>query len=69
MNRTLQILTETATKAAEWLEMADNPDRLLSGILANEIAKRDEYIEYLKRRLGNEGINSGNGRMAGIEKI
>lgn len=51
MNRTQQILTETAAKAAEYLEMCPNPDRMLSGILAGEIAKKEDYIEYLQRKL------------------
>lgn len=50
----IQILTETRMQADEWLEMSQNPDLLVSGILANKLASAYETIEYLERRLSHE---------------
>ena len=68
MNRSFEILRETAARAAEWLEMSNNPAGMLAGILAQEIANRDEYIEYLKKRLEHERINSRDAGLVGVEK-
>ena len=49
-----QIITQVREDASEWLEMSNNPDALVSGILANKIIKLESYIEYLERRLKYE---------------
>ena len=45
------IILEVKEIAGEWLEMTENPDALVSGILANRIIKQKDYIEYLEKRL------------------
>lgn len=46
-----QIVKEIEEKFQEHLEMSENPDRLVSGILAKKIIRLTEYIEYLEKRL------------------
>jgi hypothetical protein len=48
-----QIIREVVEAAGEWLEHAENPDAMVSGILANKIVNLQSYIEYLERRLSN----------------
>jgi hypothetical protein len=45
------ILREVHESASEWLEMSDNPDAMVSGILANRIVMLVDYIKYLEKRL------------------
>lgn len=47
------IINETRSYASEWIEMSDNPDRFISGLLANRIIKLNRYINYLEKRLKN----------------
>ena len=47
------IIREVVQDAAEYLEMAENPDAMVSGILATKIVSLNAYIEYLERRLAN----------------
>lgn len=63
-----QLLDETMYRIGEWMEMSDNPAALVAGVLANEVIKRDEYIEYLERRLKHERINSRDTGVAGVKK-
>lgn len=46
-----QIVREIEEKFEEYLEMSENPDRIVSGILAKKIIRLTEYIEYLEKRL------------------
>lgn len=48
------ILDQLYVDASEWLEMADNPDMLMSGILAHRMAVLYDRIEYLERRIFHE---------------
>jgi hypothetical protein len=50
MNAT-DIIKDTQAYASEWLEMSDNPDAIVSGILANKIVSLLSYIEYLEKRI------------------
>ena len=45
------IINEVKLNASEWLEMAENPDAMVSGILAKKIIDLNFHIEYLKARL------------------
>lgn len=47
------IINEVKENASEWLEMAENPDAMVSGILAKKIVDLTFYVEYLKARLEN----------------
>jgi hypothetical protein len=51
------IINEVKINASEWLEMAENPDALVSGILAKKIVDLNFYIEYLKARIEHVGVN------------
>ena len=57
MNPT-QVIREVVQDAAEYLEMAENPDAMVSGILATKIVYLREYVEYLERRLENVSTNA-----------
>jgi len=52
-----QILQQTKQDYSEWLEMSENPDALVSGILAGKIVKLKDHIEYLERRLNHVRSN------------
>jgi hypothetical protein len=45
------IIEQVKLNASEWMEMSDNPDAIVSGILANKIIKLQDHIEYLEKRL------------------
>lgn len=45
------IIKEIQINASEWLEMSDNPDLFVAGVLANRIIFLNNHIEYLERRL------------------
>ena len=48
------VIKEVQDNASEWLEMSENPEELMTGILANKIVKLNSYIIYLERRLKND---------------
>jgi hypothetical protein len=45
------VIREVQEDAGEYLEMIDNPDALVSGILAAKVVSLNNYIEYLERRI------------------
>ena len=47
------IIREVVQAAGEYLEHAENPDAMVSGILAAKIVSLQGYIEYLEKRLDN----------------
>ncbi len=47
------VINITKDHASEWLEMHDNPDQFLCTVLANQIVKLVDHIEYLERRVAN----------------
>ena len=49
------IISEVVQAASEYLEMVENPDAMVSGILAAKIVSLQGYIEYPERRLDNVG--------------
>ena len=51
------VIKEARESASEWLEMSDNPDLMLSGILAKKVVKLIDYISYLENRIKNANIN------------
>lgn len=51
-----EVISEAKEKAGEWLEMSDNPDRMLSGILAKHIVSLLDYIDYLNRIIKHESL-------------
>lgn len=46
-----ELIKQIQEDAGEWLEMIDNPNDHLVGILANKIIKLEDHITYLERRL------------------
>jgi hypothetical protein len=50
---TEDIIRQVQEDASEWLEMSENPDALVSGILAGKIIKLNSYIEYLEKRINH----------------
>lgn len=44
-----ELIKEAEAHASEWLEMSEDPAKLLAGILAAKIIKLNEYIEYLEK--------------------
>jgi hypothetical protein len=47
-----QLLIEnTKQELAEWLDMADDPYRVVSNCLAMKLCQQQEYVVYLERRL------------------
>lgn len=46
-----EIIKQVQEDAGEWLEMIDNPNDHLVGILANKIIKLEDHINYLEKRL------------------
>lgn len=50
-----QVIREVVEAAGEYLEHSENPDAMVSGILATKIVNLQSYIEYLERRLANVG--------------
>lgn len=47
------IIREVQESASEWLEMSEDPDTLVSVILANKIIKLQQHIQYLEKRLNH----------------
>ncbi len=47
----IDVINEAKESASEWLEMTDNPDLFVAGILASKIIKLTEQIEYLEKRI------------------
>ena len=45
------IINSVKDRAGEWLEMSENPDELIIGILANDIVNLKKQILYLERRV------------------
>lgn len=56
-----EIIQEVKENASEWLEMVEDPEVFISGILANKIIKLTSHIEYLEKRLNHVSC-SYNGR-------
>lgn len=48
------IINQVHENCSEWIEMSDNPDRFVSGVLANKILKLNDYISYLEKRLQHD---------------
>ncbi len=48
-----QIIQDAKEKAGEWLEMSDNPDSFLLGMLSIQVWAQNMEIEYLKKRLSS----------------
>lgn len=47
------IIKQVQEDASEWLEMSENPAKLVAGILANRVVQLTSHIEYLEKRLEN----------------
>lgn len=45
------IITQVQENSSEWLEMTDNPDAMISIILANKLIQLTSYIEFLEKRV------------------
>lgn len=52
-----QIISETKDKASEWLQMSENPDQMMIGILAYKLSQAYDKIEHLEKRLQYECSN------------
>lgn len=49
----LDIIRDAQDRAAEWLEMSEDPATLVAGILASKIIDLQHYIDYLEARLAH----------------
>lgn len=49
------VINATQEKAGEWLEMSEDPAAMLAGLLAKDIIRLTEYINYLEKRLEHVG--------------
>jgi hypothetical protein len=47
----IDIIRQVQEHSSEWLEMTDNPDAIVSIILANKLLQLTEYIEFLEKRV------------------
>lgn len=56
-----QIIQEVKDKSSEWLEMSQDPNAFIAGILANKIIQLQDHIQYLEKRL-NHVSSSSNSR-------
>lgn len=56
MNET-DVIIDAYNRAAEWIEMSDDPSRIVMNILANKIIKMSEQIEYLENRLEHDSAS------------
>lgn len=45
------VIREVQYKYSEHIEMSQNPDAFVSGILANKIVTLKDYIDYLEKRI------------------
>lgn len=54
------IIIDVQNKYAEHLEMHNNPDAMVSGILAHKIVSLLDYITYLEKRLSYESNSRSN---------
>jgi hypothetical protein len=45
------LIKQVQEDASEWLEMMENPDLFVAGILANKLIALTSYVEYLEKRL------------------
>jgi len=51
----IDIIRDAEIYAQEHLEMIDEPYKLISIVLANRIISLQDYVEYLEKRLKNNG--------------
>jgi len=47
------IISEVCEKYSEWIEMAEDPNALITQILAIKIIKLESYIEFLEKERQN----------------
>jgi len=47
------VIEKVKHDAAEWLEMSEDPDKFISGILANKIITLEKHIQYLEKRVND----------------
>lgn len=48
-----ELIKKVYEDAFEWIEMSDDPYRVVSNVLANKIMSLNLQIEYLEKRLNN----------------
>lgn len=48
------VIMAAQERAAEWLEMAEDPAEMLAGILATKIVELQNYVEYLEKRVNHD---------------
>lgn len=46
-----ELIEQVQENASEYLEMSNDPSTMVAGILALQVLKLREHIEYLERRL------------------
>jgi hypothetical protein len=54
------IIKQAQVYSQEYLEMVENPDAMVSGILANQIIRLLHHIDFLERRLKNVSMSNRN---------
>ncbi len=49
-----ELIKQVEEEAIEWIEMSDDPYRVVSTVLANKVISLKSYIQYLERRLNHD---------------
>lgn len=52
----IQIIESAKEKAAEWIEIAEDPNEFLVWVLANKIEQQQKHIDFLER-IRHEFVN------------
>lgn len=48
-----ELIKQIQDEAGEWIEMSNDPWKVVCNVLASEVVELKAYIEYLERRLDN----------------
>jgi hypothetical protein len=54
------VVREIQETYSEWLEMSQDPQQFIVGVLANKIIKLQDHVDYLKRRIDHDCARSAN---------
>jgi hypothetical protein len=52
------VVREIYETYSEWIEMSENPQQFVVGVLANKIVDLQHYVDYLERRVNHVCSNS-----------
>lgn len=49
-----ELIEKVQNDASEWIEMSDDPYRVVCNVLANQVISLKSYIQYLERRVDHD---------------